>query len=183
MPRQRGFTLIEILAALAILITLAAVILPVVVGNVRRSTATAVESTLSAVVDGLGRYKGDVRRYPAQIRWLSDPTAGTPTDICGTTIPGVLLTRWGGPYLQQQLTTAGIRAGDATVLNALTRANVTGILSDLVITVVGVEQDNATRIEEEFDGTVNFTTGTIRWASGGTSGVDTLRYYLPIRGC
>ncbi len=183
MRPRRGFTLIEILAALTITIILAAVILPAVVGNVRRSTATAVTSTLSAVVDGLSRYKGDVRRYPAQIRWLSDPTVGTPTDICGTTIPGTLLTRWGGPYLQQQVTTAGIPAGDATVLNAVTRANVTGILSDLVITVVGVDQDNAARIEGEFDGNADFNAGTIRWASGGAGGVDTLRYYLPARGC
>jgi prepilin-type N-terminal cleavage/methylation domain-containing protein len=183
MRPRRGFTLIEILAALIIFVALAALIMPQVVSNVRRSTATAVESTLTHLVDGLARHKGDVRRFPAELRWLTDATAGTPTDICGTTIPAALLLRWGGPYLQQQVGTAGIPAGDATVLNALDRDPAAGLVSNLVITVVGVEQDIAARIEAEFDGNADFNGGTIRWVGGGGGAADTLRYYMPIRGC
>ena len=72
--------------------------------------------------------------------------------------------------------------GEAVVLNALTRIPAAGVNAPglLQITVAGVNQANATDLEDQFDGNSNFTTGTIQWT---TLGIDTLKFLIPIRGC
>jgi type II secretory pathway pseudopilin PulG len=178
--RRRGLTLIEILVVLAVTITLLALIVPQVVDEVRNAGTSAVANALTTVANGAGSFKADVRRYPGQIRFLTDTTSATPTDICGNTIPAVLRGRWAGPYLQSQVSASGIVAGDATLLDALGRDPASGDPASLVIIAVGVDQRSATDLEEQFDGDANFSAGTIRWTG---AGVDTLKYYMPISGC
>ena len=180
---RKGFTTIEVLVVLFVLVALAALVLPQVATRARDATRTAVLSTAKTLADGLGQFKADTRRYPGELRWLVSTTDGTPTDVCGNTIPGGLLARWGGPYIQQHVSTSGIPAGDATILNTVTRADPAGTtVSSAILTAVGVTQDMATYLENEVDGDGNLSAGTIRWVSGGGS-PDTLKYYIPIRGC
>lgn len=178
---RRGFTLIEILAVLAVLLVLAAVLLPQVAGRVREATPTAVVSTLSTAADAIGQFKADVRRYPARLEWLAT-TAGAPTDICGNAIPAGLLDRWGGPYLQRQVS-AGIPAGDATVLNVMERANpASTAVSSLILKAVEVTREDAETIDRQIDGVVDLGAGTVRWIDIAGS-ADTLYYHYPIRDC
>lgn len=177
---RRGFTLIEILVVLAIVLALAAIVVPQVASRVRDATPTAVVSTLSTAADAIGQFKADVRRYPERLQWLGTD-AGTPTDICGNTIPAGLLTRWAGPYIQRQVT-GGIPAGDATVLDLLERADPASTpVSSLILKAIDVTQAAAETIDREIDGTEDLNAGTIRWTGAGVA--DTLFYYYPIRGC
>ena len=179
--RRPGFTLIEVLVVLAVVIALAAVIIPQVAGRAADATPTAVISTLSTASGAIGQFKADVRRYPGRLTWLTN-TTGTPTDICGNAIPAGLLNGWSGPYIQRQVG-AGIPAGDATVLSDLQRADPAATtVSALVLKAVDVSRDAAEEIDAEIDGTPDLAAGTIRWTDGGGAG-DTLYYYHPIRGC
>jgi len=181
MPRK-GFTTIEVIVALTIMVILLALIVPQVVNEVRDAGTSSVVSALTTVADGASSHKADVRRYPGQLVFLTDTATTTPVDICGTTIPAVLRRRWSGPYLQAHVPTTGLVAGDATLLNALEYDN-SGAPTNLVIVAIGVDQLSADDIEAQFDGDADFADGTIRWVTGGGTGIDTLRYYMPISGC
>lgn len=178
--RPRGFTLIEILATLAIMVILLALIVPQVANQVRNAGTASVANALTTIAKAAGDFKADVRRYPAEIRFLTDTASATPTDLCGNTIPPALRSTWSGPYLQSQVTTSGITAGDATIQNGLTRSPASGNPASLVITALGVDQQSATDLQERFDGDGNFSTGAIRWTSAADG---TLTYYMPISGC
>lgn len=183
MRTRHGFTLMEIMVVVAILLALAAVLLPQVANRARTATGTAVLSTSATLADAIAQFKADTRRYPAELRWLVSTTDGSPTDICGTPIPPGLLARWAGPYIQQHVRTAGVPAGDAVILNTVIREHAQSTtVSSAILTSVGVTRDLASDIEGQMDGDADFTSGTIRWAPGGTD-PDTLKYYIPIRGC
>lgn len=179
---RRGFTLIEILVVLVVLLALAAIVLPQVAGRVRGATPTAVLSTLSTASDAIGQFKADVRRYPGRLEWLATD-AGAPTDICGNAIPAGLLDRWGGPYIQRQVPATGIPAGDATVLNVLERADpASTTVSSLILKAVEVTLEDAETIDRQVDGVVDLSAGTVRWIDIAGS-ADTLYYHYPIRDC
>ncbi len=179
--RRPGFTLVEILVVLAVILALAAIVIPQVASRARDATPTAVISSISTLADAIGQFKADVRRYPQRLEWLGG-TAGTPTDICGNTIPAGLLNRWSGPYIQRQVSN-GIPAGDATVVNLLERDDPAATtVSSLILKAADVTQDAAETIDAEIDGTVDLNAGTVRWTDI-TGSADTLYYYYPIRGC
>ena len=176
--RRRGFTLIEMLAVLAVILVLAAIIVPQVAQEARQATGPALLSSTATIADAIAQFKADTRRYPGTLRALVDPS-GSPTDICGSTIPPGLLGRWSGPYLQRQVPTSGLTAGDAVIQNALTRAASSSTsVSALIITAVGVDAAIAADIEQDLDGNADLNGGTIRWTAP-----NTLTYHVPIRGC
>jgi prepilin-type N-terminal cleavage/methylation domain-containing protein len=175
---RRAFTLVEMLAVIAIILALAAVIVPQVAREARKATGPALLSSTATIADAIAQFKADTRRYPGTLRALVDPS-GSPVDICGAPIPAGLLGRWSGPYLQRQVPLTGLVAGDAVIQNALTRADPpTTAVSSLIITAVGVDPDIADRIERELDGDDDLAGGTIRWTPP-----ETLTYHVPIRGC
>lgn len=175
---RRGFTLVEMLAVIGIILVLAAVIIPQVAREARQATGPAVLSSTATIADAIAQFKADTRRYPGTLRALVDPS-GSPVDICGAVIPAGLMGRWSGPYLQRQVPTTGLVAGDAVIENILTRADPqTTAVSRLIITVEGVDPGIADRIERDLDGDDDPTGGTIHWTAPGT-----LTYHVPIRGC
>lgn len=180
---RRGFTLAELLAALAIIAALAAVILAQVVGGVRGARGAVLAQDLDALNQALVSYRAHVGRYPPTLAYLSaQPPAGA-TDVCGRLLPAEAIAAWRGPYVQRVLPAAGIPSADATIQLALQRVPADPVaypVAELRITATGVEQSIADRLEREIDGAIDFATGTIRWtaAAGGT-----LTFAVPVRGC
>lgn len=83
-----GFTLLELLVALGILVLLAAVVGPQVAGYLSRARTDTARVQLSAVASALELYALDNGGYPtpqAGLRALIEPPTGA--------------TRWRGPYL------------------------------------------------------------------------------------
>jgi general secretion pathway protein G len=87
-PRQRGFTLVEMLLVLVILATLAAIVLPKMMGRSKQAQITAAVTQISAFKTALDAYEVDNGYFPKGKNGLGDLVA-RPRDAMG----------WHGPYL------------------------------------------------------------------------------------
>lgn len=175
-----GFTMVEILVALAILAVLTAVLLPALNSKMRDSRTTAIATTLQGLSQGIAEYKKAVTRYPNTLQLLTTPPTASSLDACGNTITTWAL--WRGPYVSREMLAAGTQMGDGSILNQLRRVTA-GSSTYLMIDVNGVETQSANDLEASFDGSAApaATTGTIRTAVSGTT--TNVSYSIPINGC
>src|SRR5688500_19840537 len=108
---RRGFTLAEILVALALMALLAAVLLPTVAGQVLKGDAGRVVQDLEAVRAGSERFLTDLRRYPGRYSDLSKAITVGETDILGNAYNAGLVSKWKGPYVTKDTITASVETG------------------------------------------------------------------------
>ncbi|HBF34124.1 TPA: type II secretion system protein GspG [Candidatus Sumerlaeota bacterium] len=82
---RRGFTLVEILAVLVILATLAAIVLPNVVGSTERANKVSAVTQISSLSTALQRFEVDMGYFPSRLQDLVTEPKGSG--------------KWHGPYL------------------------------------------------------------------------------------
>lgn len=178
-----GFTLVELTIAVALVAMLAGVLYVQVVGRSTDGQAAALLRNIDSIEDAIAAFRNDVRRYPAQLVHLTVQPPSGALDSCGAVIPTRFRQQWSGPYLNRQVTTAGISSGTSTTGNGLERDEVLGDTAIVVVTQ-GVDLAVADRIEEVIDVSGGFTAGTVRWqADVATANRGVLRYRVPVRGC
>lgn len=90
-----GYSLMEILVAVAIIATLATIVAPRLFGQLDRSRVTAAETQIRMLETALDTMRLDIGRYPSEQEGLALLRA--PTD-------GVTAT-WAGPYLDESVPT------------------------------------------------------------------------------
>src|SRR5512145_2943783 len=88
---QAGFTLVELLVVLAILVLLASLVAPRVIGYLGSSRTKAAKVQIQSLSTALELYKVDTGRYPTTSEGLRALVAAP---------PGV--TSWNGPYLTKK---------------------------------------------------------------------------------
>jgi general secretion pathway protein G len=86
--QQRGFTLVEMLLVLVILATLAAIVLPKVMGRGEQARQTAAQAQIASFKTVLDAFEVDTGSYPKGKNGLND-LIQQPRDVTG----------WHGPYL------------------------------------------------------------------------------------
>jgi len=180
--RRRGFTLAEVLIALAIAATMAAVLFPAMAAQLRRGQSAATASALSNLRDAIAAYRGNVSDYPRTLSQLTNALVVGATDACGNVVSAAQRAAWRGPYLTQNIS-GNMPVGDGTALDTLIRNPATdaGVApGTLILRVINVDSSIAADVDMRFDGTVNFAAGTILWAS---TGLDTLKFNIMIRNC
>lgn len=79
MRRAKGFTLIEMLAVLVILVTLAAIVIPRFINAGTRSREAALRQTLAEVRNAISIFRNDTGYYPQTIDDLIRPKSNPPT--------------------------------------------------------------------------------------------------------
>jgi prepilin-type N-terminal cleavage/methylation domain-containing protein len=84
MRRTKGFTLIEMLAVLVILVTLAAIVIPRFINAGTRSREAALRQTLAEVRNAISIFRNDTGYYPQQL-----------SDLTATTAPAQGYDKWG----------------------------------------------------------------------------------------
>lgn len=178
-----GFTLAEILVALAILAALAAVLIPSVAGQIAKSDATRTLQDITNIRTGIEQFVADVHRYPGKVSHLANPITGAQRDVNINVYPAGLVGKWKGPYLARDSMPGGYQTGfGAVVRDSLVQLTFQPTVSYVTVVIAGITQTDFNRMDAEIDGTVGATTGLLRWVTGGGSGVDTVKFLaIPIQ--
>ena len=98
--KDRGFTLMELMVVIAIIVLLAGIMVPNLGKRIERAKMTRAEADIAAIESAIAMYENDIGRYPPdsiqQLRdWLTGMDTGTGVDV---TIPEAA--DWHGPYIK-----------------------------------------------------------------------------------
>ncbi len=170
------------LIALAIIAAMAAVLIPAMSSQLRRGQTATTASSLSGFRDAIVAYRGNVTEYPRTLSNLTNALAATATDACGNLLTLAQRNAWRGPYMTQNIT-GNVTVGDGAALDTLIRNPATNAVvapGMLIIRVIDVDSAVAAAVDRQFDGTLDFATGTILWSAAGS---DTLKFNIAIRNC
>jgi prepilin-type N-terminal cleavage/methylation domain-containing protein len=181
--RRNGFSLIEILVALAIAIVVAAVVAPGIASSLDRARRDRALDSLESVRDGVLAFNDDVREYPGTLTQLAAPIGGADVDICGNGYNGGEQNRWDGPYLDRVLPAAGLPIAAGTVSTTFVLITQAGDIDWFSIETTGVEQGDALELDDEVDDGDGSAAGAIQWGTPDAEGLVTLSYIFPIATC
>lgn len=87
-PRQRGFTLLELIVVITLLALIAVVIAPQMFGRAEQAKQKAAQIQVEKVANAIQLYKLEVGRYPESLEDLLNRPSG--------------VDNWNGPYLQKK---------------------------------------------------------------------------------
>lgn len=188
MQHRRGFSLGEVLVALAIVAVLSAAAIPMVFSRIRAAQEKALADTFESLSQSLAQFRAQVGTYPLLLSSLTTAPASGASNLCGTgggyTVAQVTL--WRGPYTSRAVTANGVLVGEYTILNQLRR--VAGTPTLMFMDVGSVPTAIVDDLEDRIDaGAANGATGTIQYtaAAVGTlglaaAGTYNLSYAIPI---
>ena len=178
MLRLAGFTLAEVLVALALIALMAAVLLPTVAGQILKGDAGRVQQDLEGVRSGIDQFLADVHRYPGKYSDLSKlivASSAAHVDINGAQYTAGLVSKWVGPYVAKDTTNASILTGyGGSIQNVFMKVANTNAVNYVTIVVTGISGPDFDRIDLQVDGVVGRTAGLLRWVS--TGGIDSTKY-------
>lgn len=179
---RRGFSLIEILVGLAIVVVVATVVTPNLVGLLDRARIDRAAASLENMGEAIGTFEEDVNRAPSALTHLVEPISPDQESSCGKSYPPGLANRWAGPYLNRLVPATGVPVAIGSVLPEIEQVG-NGSGSALRLTIVAVAHEDAIELERRTDGDEDPTGGAIRYTAPDAEGLVTLYYHLPVRGC
>ncbi len=169
---RHGFSLTEILVALAIIAILSAVLMPAVNSQLGKSDAARAASDLVAVQTAVQSFMGDVHRAPQTVAQLTTKIKTSDNDLGNAnSVPpssaapfaDYLVANWRGPYLSRDV------VGQTRLGNIQDAFSVTTVGTSfyLTVTMTSVASQDWTQIEAILDeGTSSSTaavSGTVRY--------------------
>ena len=174
--RSRGFTLPEIIVTVTLIAILASVVVPAIVGQVKKGDPARLGSDYLAVRGGAEQFLSDVRRYPASISQLTNVITTSQSPLTGTSISPfgtAEVARWRGPYLNKDGSAAlstgfGLSFTDAFEVDQLpTSGTTTGSGQKYMVLAITASLDTVgiNDFDRQFDDGVP-TTGSIRSTTG-----------------
>jgi prepilin-type N-terminal cleavage/methylation domain-containing protein len=189
--RLVGFTLVEVIVALAVILILAAVALPNLTGYLQQQRVDAAAAQLATVRDALynpaiptnfyetiGSNAGRLSELDSGLI-AGDASYATGTDdSCGGTFTAGERNKWVGPYTTYNSErSTGMMTPIGRAEDTLTRAagNV------LQLTFLDASLDDAQLLDATVDGGGGYNAGIIQWTpQNGTNGLVTLYYRVLI---
>jgi prepilin-type N-terminal cleavage/methylation domain-containing protein len=190
---RRGFTLAEVLVTITLIAILASVVVPTILGQVRKGDPARLGSDLQAIRGASEQFLTDVHKVPASIGQLSDPITAAQQPLSGTALATYSIAevgRWRGPYLNKDgVSTLGTGFGLTmnTAFDTVSLA-VSGVTSTpgqryMVLAIPMVNGGNTVndslsvlQLDRQFDDGV-LLSGHIRYRIV-ASGVDTLKFLV-----
>lgn len=187
--RRRGFTLIEVIVAAAIVAILSAVAFPVVTEQIERRRVDNAITTLKTLADAATAFRVNVGMNPGRLVHLSAPITGSDLNSCGAVYGIPAANSWAGPYYTKQiLIETGLPLSEdnlGRVQNVFVRTPVGAATpGTLALQVTGIPLEKVTEIDAAVDGDGGVTTGRVRWTTpADANGHVTMSYHVAINGC
>lgn len=177
--RFAGFTLAEILVALALIALLAAVLLPTVAGQILKGDAGRVMQDLDAVRSGADQFLADVHRYPGRYSHLSTALKATSADINTIVITAGLRAKWAGPYVTKDTNSVGVvpTGFGGTIGDVFKIEQNTNLINYVTVVIVGISAADFDKVDAQIDGTTSpggRTAGLVRFITAG--GIDSTKF-------
>ena len=182
LKRRRGFSILEVIVSVAIVVTLAVVIVPSIDLLIEKARMDLIEDALRKYEDAITNFRNKITTNPGKLSHLSRPITIADSSPCQA-YSNQEVSAWagtppvGGPYINEVLPEGPFRIGTfGMAQNTLTRDPPTQGGSQryafLYYTITGVALADAIEINERIDGsadldpstTVN-ATGTIQWGT------------------
>lgn len=180
---RKGFTLIEVLVILSILAALAAILVPTVANQVRKSDVSRVTGDLTNLRSGIEAFLVNVHRYPGDIEDLIYPvtTDGTDTDINANNYSPGLASRWEGPYIDRVLAEGdSLETGFAGYIHDEFLNETVDDVPFLTVRITHIAEPEFILIDDQLDEGNGATAGRLRWWDGDTDPDSMYFYALPI---
>ncbi len=185
-PGRGGFTLIEIIVALAVMLILAATITPSVLGILDKERVEKGAAVLANLAGAVAKFKSDVTKNPSRLSELAELITTQKDNSCGARFSTGEAGNWNGPYINRVISAGGLAMEFGTAQDLMVRVPATaaaaGSAGILQIVVTGVSEQDATALNDQVDGDNSSTLGTVRW-SAPSNGYVELYYTMAISGC
>ena len=191
--KRRGFTLVEVIVALVIVLTLAAVAVPSLTGYLDEKAVEESATQLAIVRDALYNtaagtvaFRQTVTRNAGRLSQLSDSIVGNNglyLNSCGAQFSNAQATNWkgSGPFVNFRIDrTSGMATPIGTASDVLTRNPAAGGVGTLRITFTNsVEVNHATLLDQYIDASNGNAAGTVQWLAP-VDGKVTMYYFVSI---
>jgi prepilin-type N-terminal cleavage/methylation domain-containing protein len=197
----RGFTLIEVAVAAALVAMLAAVTAPYLVSFLDHQRAQTTADKLSDLAKGIAAFTAVVKEgtpgttlntYPGLL-WQLDSTitatSTSPHTSCGSAanttdeFNATAVTAWtsNGPFVTFYIPTSGLVTPLGLVEDSLARSNTTPAAGTLAIRMTAIDSADAVMLDGVVDGGDGGTTGTLRYVIGSTTAhMADVQYLVPV---
>ncbi len=193
--RRRGFSILEVMISVAIIVTLAVVIVPGIDLLIDKTRFDLIENQLRKIEDGIVNFRNKTTTNPGRLFHLSRPITSADSSPCGL-YSNQEVSAWagtpptGGPYVNEVFPDGPFRIGTfGTAQPVLTRDPTTQggtqRFAFLSYKITGVTRTDAVEINERIDGsadlnssTVENLTGTVQWGAADAEGFVTSTYRM-----
>jgi prepilin-type N-terminal cleavage/methylation domain-containing protein len=192
--RRRGFTLVEILVVVGLVVVLGAALLPMVTGGLDNARIRSSADTLAALSLGIhnparnvGSFHRHVGRFPRALSQLTRQIVASEMDSCNVAYTPAQLDAWEGPYVNRTIPPAGMPIPIGTVRDTMVWEGVADPASagrvqvTLKILVSDVHLNDAQALGHYVDGFVDGAAGMIRWGAENSENLVILEYVVPGR--
>jgi len=181
---RSGFTLLELIVALAVMLVLAAAVAPNILGRLDRIRVERGRDALEELRAAIVLFEEDVGAYPGRLTQLVEQISQGEPNSCGQGYKKAEADRWDGPYLARVIPGSGLPVAIGTANVVLERQPVGGQNARLKIVVDDVSVGDAADLDELVDGGDGAASGGVEWvAVPGSSDLVTVKYVIPVRGC
>jgi prepilin-type N-terminal cleavage/methylation domain-containing protein len=181
---RRGFTLIEIMVAVAIIAIMASVVAPNLVSWIDTQRVASAKASLDSLEAGVRRFRANILKYPSALNHLTDPiSTNSQTSCTAQNYVNSGSTRWAasGPFFSKPILTSGQYIVIGTANNTLVRSPSTtggtnGPFGTLAINAPNLRTDDIDALELLYEA-ANSSTGQIR-RSADNNGLATLTFLI-----
>jgi prepilin-type N-terminal cleavage/methylation domain-containing protein len=190
-PGRSGFTFVELIVGLAIMVMIASVVAPAVLSTLDATRVSTAASALADLQKSIEAFADTVNDYPQSLAQLTTPITGAQTNLCATanyTTTGTTneVTSWAnqGPFSTRIVGTAGAYIGIGRAKNLLARLPAAGNLpTSVIIQVDSVSVDDGYRLGLKLDGDTLSGGGFVQWTGApNADGLLVLNYTFGVVG-